>query len=72
MKLTADKNGLAKVIQDKTNKITEVYYNQNKFEVVIYYLGATKEQIESLKLFVLKYISDNMLFRAYETVTIYS
>lgn len=71
MKMNNNK-GIAKLIRDITENQAEAYYNSVNFEIVIYWLNATKDQINKLQLQVSKYIGDNMLIDSFKSVKVYN
>ena len=67
-----ENNGLAKLVFQIAGKHIDIYYNDNKSEVVIYAFNCNVNIVEQIKTKVVRYINFNNLFSAYERLTIYT
>ena len=68
MKLT-NKNGLAALVEKETNGKAETYIDNTT--VSVFWMGATQQQIQRLKVLIADYIDRKMMMQSYETVKLY-
>lgn len=71
MKLTRE-NGLKNNLDSKLNSDITIYYNPDKFELIVYIDEKAKHTAQTIKSLALDYISKSDLYSAYERITVYS
>lgn len=66
------KSDLGKIIHEYSDGKAEGYYDMPQSKLTVYYMGASKEEVNHFKLQIFKYIGWNLLGDSISTVSIFS